>query len=450
MSTLATFFAIIAALQGIILLGSVSPASAYRSFSFKGDIGENFLVFSESAIKNTTVYYGICGRAVEQTEKECIVRRVQADFSGGSPKEDECNVMLRSESGSFIAMDLIRIDPLGKDRAIVHWLEDTERYWYEKYHLRFSIVDFSNCKVKTTKISKDLDQLVQYVYYPRNGQFAAGFLGNSFDEPRYLKREDDFDVLFIVESSDHNSSSIYSATIDNEGTVSKVNTLLTSSGKAKIITPLKEGYLLIEEPFRSWPEKSAITVAHIQPNGQRQNLTHIEDVQSPLLSMTNELIGICARRNETIMKCTQFKLGDKEIHWFSAEVFRPARYGSKQAIYNMPGVEGFMTYLVNNEGDSHSTDMYLIKIGLDGKAKQFLNPDMKCKSIPKEAGFTRLTEDRGSYCLTTACVRVSYDNYDFEPSYVRLKSRCFNPKEYKNISKYELVGEQYSKTLLIE
>ncbi|KAL7287512.1 hypothetical protein TKK_0018344 [Trichogramma kaykai] len=104
MSTLVTLCAIFAALKGIVLLGSVSPASAYRSISFGRDVGQNYLAFSESIIENTTLYYLV-------------------DFSGAAPKEDECNITLRSEGGGNIVPFFTKIDSLGKDRAIVRWFE---------------------------------------------------------------------------------------------------------------------------------------------------------------------------------------------------------------------------------------------------------------------------------------------------------------------------------------
>uniref|UniRef100_A0ABD2XBV9 Uncharacterized protein n=1 Tax=Trichogramma kaykai TaxID=54128 RepID=A0ABD2XBV9_9HYME len=54
-----------------------------------------------------------------------IVRRMQASFC--RPKEDECKITLRSESGDFIVTDLIAIHPLGKDRAIVAILARANR-----------------------------------------------------------------------------------------------------------------------------------------------------------------------------------------------------------------------------------------------------------------------------------------------------------------------------------
>ncbi|KAL7300655.1 hypothetical protein TKK_0006639 [Trichogramma kaykai] len=70
MSTLAKFCAIVVALCGLVLLVSVSPASAYRTYiSFERDIGENFLVYGPGSHENTTLYYGICDRAVNQTQK---------------------------------------------------------------------------------------------------------------------------------------------------------------------------------------------------------------------------------------------------------------------------------------------------------------------------------------------------------------------------------------------
>uniref|UniRef100_A0ABD2X7F9 Uncharacterized protein n=1 Tax=Trichogramma kaykai TaxID=54128 RepID=A0ABD2X7F9_9HYME len=459
MSTLVTFCSIVAALNGIILLGSVSPASAHQSIALERDIGENFLVFSESAIENTTVYYGICGRAIEQAEKECIVRRVQANFLGGNPKEDECNVVLRSESGGFIAMDVMKIDPLGKNRAIVRWVEDTGRFnWRNRFHLRFSIVDFSNCQVKTTKVSKDLDQHIKnIIYYTKIEEFKNGRLSPFFDQyfnkPIYKKGENSFQVLSPDDMVDVNHHTVNRSSIDADGVVAKVDTLLTSFGHSPGIVPLSEDkdYLLFETPIYDYPENPSLTVALIQPNGQRQNLTHIENAHTPLVSLANEVIGICARQNETTVKCTQFKLGDKEINWFSASIVYEGIFCGR-TIYNLPRGEGFLTHVNCNQGYGVSNDKYLVKIGLDGKAKQFVDPDMKCQSV-KEAGFTKLFEDdRGNYCLSTACAKVVYHNYGFESSYVKLHSKCFEPKDFKNVSKYDpmKLSYHYDRVLVIE
>ncbi|KAL7298457.1 hypothetical protein TKK_0008245 [Trichogramma kaykai] len=71
-----------------------------------------------------------------------------------------------------------------------------------------------------------------------------------------------------------------------------------------MIVPLSkdEGYLFVEtlRPFK--PKKPSITVALIQPSGQRQNLTHVKDVYSPVVSLANGLIGICARQNNKTLK----------------------------------------------------------------------------------------------------------------------------------------------------
>ncbi|CAB0038364.1 unnamed protein product [Trichogramma brassicae] len=209
----------------------------------------------------------IADAATEQTEKECIVRRVQANFSGGDPKEDECNIALRSESGGFIRRDEIKIDTLGKDRAIVRWYE-TPGHFGEKYHLRFTIVDFSNCKVKTTKLSKNLNQLIKKEHSPwnkgTNWQFS-GYLYDDFNKPVYLKGENDFEVVSF------DLMDVKKTTVDVEGVASKVDTWLpypTEPGYEPLISSLSKdkGYLLFEIPPRNWPENHTLTVALIQPN----------------------------------------------------------------------------------------------------------------------------------------------------------------------------------------
>ncbi|CAB0044959.1 unnamed protein product [Trichogramma brassicae] len=220
----------------------------------------------------------LCDRPLNQTQKPCIAHRVQADFSGAGPKEDQCNVTLRSEGGGNVIPVYTKIDSLGKDRAIVRWFEE---------------------------------------------QF----------------------------------------------------------------------------------ERS-----------QRQNLAHFEDIviyHHPLVSFANGLIGICLRLpTYRTLNCTQFELGDKEINWFSTNIVRGHRDLSTRAIYNLPRGEGFLTYVninkVSNDYFVPEWGKYLIKIGLDGNPKQFLDPDMGCH-IEGEMSFTNIFEDdQGNYCLSTVCVKPSF------------------------------------------
>ncbi|CAB0035002.1 unnamed protein product [Trichogramma brassicae] len=249
MSRLTTFCAIVAALYGLVLLGSIAPASASRALSLQRDIGDKDLLYNgENSVESiTTVYYGSCDRLVDIAQlvhRECLVRRVQASFSGGEPKEDECRVSLSSHHGAYISPDRIKVESLGKDRAIVRWIEVLGG---RRYYLHFSIVDFSNCRVQeTTELpeGEDIDKLVV----------------------KYVKGEDDFEVVML------NGTSVSRLSIDAQGVVSKVDKLLTyqSDGHNEpLIFPLKkgEGYLFIEVPPRSSTEKHSITVSHIQPDG---------------------------------------------------------------------------------------------------------------------------------------------------------------------------------------
>ncbi|KAL7300656.1 hypothetical protein TKK_0006640 [Trichogramma kaykai] len=89
---------------------------------------------------------------------------------------------------------------------------------------------------------------------------------------------------------------------------------------------------------------------------------------------------------------------------------------------------------------TYPKDKYLVKFGLEGKAKQFLDPRMTCQSEPKETGFSRLFEDeRGNICVSTVCVRVSeVVDVPYEgSSYVRFESKCFGPEDFKNVIKLE-------------
>ncbi|KAL7298285.1 hypothetical protein TKK_0008636 [Trichogramma kaykai] len=451
MSKFAMFCTVIASLNGIILLCLVSSASAYRSLSFERSIGENYLVFGESAVENTTIHYGVVRRDGKQTQAELILRRAQTSFSADSPKEDECKIMLRCESGGFVDLSSIKIEPFGKNRAIVHWSEYTEerkedtyaaslglQVWYPstKYHLRLSIADFSTCKVKTTKLSEGSSRPVKENLMHWN--YPGGFFEEVNNPLRYFKGENDINVL-----SFDDEMSVNKLSIDAEGVASKDEPWLTYPtylSHPTVIFPLwkNKGYLLIESSTTKGLKRPSMTVAHIQPNGQRQNLTYIEDVNEPMISLANELIGICFREKETTMICTQFKLGDKEIQWFLANI-AVEKLLFKRAIYNLPRGEGFLTHVVHYVGDS--SKKYLVKIGLDGKAKQFLDPNMKCE-MDQDIAFHKIFEDdQGNYCLSTGCGKASYGKVDYmggplpDPIYVKFESKCFEPEDFKNISK---------------
>ncbi|KAL7300654.1 hypothetical protein TKK_0006638 [Trichogramma kaykai] len=442
MSRLGTFCAIVAALCGLLLLGSIEPASASRVLSLQRDIGDKDLLYNvENSVESiTTVYYGSWDRLYDISQlahREGLVRRVQASFSGVEPKEDECWVILDSHHGAYISPDHVKVESLGKDRAIVRWVE---LHGGRRYHLHFSIVDFSNCRVKreTTELpeGEDIDKLVD----------------------KYVKGEDDFEVVML------NGTSVSRLSVDAQGVASKIDTLLNyqSDGHNEPrIFPLAkgEGYLFIEVPPHSSTEKDSMTVSHIQPDGQKQYLTAIDEAYFPSVSLANGLIGICALRNVTTMKCTQFKLGDKDINWFSASLPNTELSWSERVIYNLPRGEGFLTHVRGNEGLEKSSldsmgDKYLVKIGLDGKAKQFLDPEMRCRYVSlgvQETGLLKISEDeRGNYCLSTVCVKRIIDSTpDAENSeelvatainenknlYVKLHSKCFEPNDFTNISK---------------
>ncbi|CAB0040998.1 unnamed protein product [Trichogramma brassicae] len=124
MSTFAKFWA-------VALLGSVSTASAYRSLSFEVDANSytHNPTFSEWSSENSTfVYYSSCEMNFQRDSepKECIVDRLQDDFSGTSPKEDRCNVKLHPQSGGWIDTFYVNIARMGEDRAILSWMEHIE------------------------------------------------------------------------------------------------------------------------------------------------------------------------------------------------------------------------------------------------------------------------------------------------------------------------------------
>ncbi|KAL7287511.1 hypothetical protein TKK_0018343 [Trichogramma kaykai] len=184
----------------------------------------------------------------------------------------------------------------------------------------------------------------------------------------------------------------------------------------------------------------------------------------PLVSFANGLISICLKlTNYKKLQCTQFELGDKEINWFSTNIVRGDGHSnlSTGAIYNLPRGEGFLTYVnikkVSNGYFLGEWGKYLIKIGLDGKLKQFLDPDMGCH-IKGEMSFTNIFEDdQGNYCLSIVCVKPSFngggygggygqgygcsewsENQTVDSSFIKLHSRCFKPEEFKNVYKIKL------------
>uniref|UniRef100_A0ABD2WR96 Uncharacterized protein n=1 Tax=Trichogramma kaykai TaxID=54128 RepID=A0ABD2WR96_9HYME len=413
MSTFWTFSAIFAALYGIIIVSSVSLLTILDEATFIDRWGENHLVLSESGVENTTIYYALCDRYMQgRGKKGCTLYRNKV-YS----EDAKCNITLRFESGraSLIPTHLITIEPLGKDRAIVSWFvrEYTpEMHLYNKSivtsHLRLSIVNFSNCKIKTTKVSEDLNRLIM-----SKNDYKLGFA-----KLRYLKGEDEFEVLSA------SMGKVYRSSIDAEGVASPVDTLLTYPEDVLVeplIVPLSKdkGYLFIESPSPHLIGKKEMAVALIQPNGQRENLTRIEGVDSPLVSLVNGLIGICARQNETTMKCTQFKLGDKEIDWFSANISCEDYVGCPGIIYNLPEGEGFLTVKsVARSLFPFIVDEYPVKIGLDGKPTQLVFSRMGCAKNQDHL-FTKLSQDdEGHYRLSSACVKYSSYKNTFDLNYL--------------------------------
>uniref|UniRef100_A0ABD2XH62 Uncharacterized protein n=1 Tax=Trichogramma kaykai TaxID=54128 RepID=A0ABD2XH62_9HYME len=116
--------------------------------------------------------------------------------------------------------------------------------------------------------------------------------------------------------------------------------------------------------------------------------------------------------NETTMKCTQFKLGNKEIDWFSANI-SVEDLGRSRVMYNLPEGEGFLTVKsvveVNEEDEPFTVGKYLVKIKLDGKSTQSEDFLTECAKY-QEDRFTKLSEtNEGRYRLSGACVKNSYD-----------------------------------------
>ncbi|XP_014222024.1 uncharacterized protein LOC106649235 [Trichogramma pretiosum] len=482
MTTLATsFVAIVAVLNGIILLGSISPVSAIRSLSFKRELGKDFLLFSPSAVKNSTVYYGVCdgdGKYEDKSRLDCVLYRVKGDFSGDT-KEDKCDLTIQCEFRGILITELIKIDPLGRDRAIVRWVERVGWKKPFKHRFRLSIVDFSNCKVTTTSASQDLDRLMEgHIIDERSRSEVVKGIDNvnfkyddparfDYNWPMYQKGEDDFEIVSILYGDElvSNESSIdyvevLTASIGADGVVAKVDTLLprTFPPPTLLIYPLSkdQGYLYITTSES--PEDlrccNNMTVALIQPDGQRRNLTSIQNVFRvgyASVSLANGMIGICVPQNYTTTQCTQFRLDDQEIKWFPVGLYTENPYyisGNRRDIYNLPRGEGFLT---KNARDIFKlTDPYLLKIGLDGKVKQLLYPEIYCKGDDWEplkdnieAAFNKIFEDdRGNYCLSTTCLLYDYESYKRQnPHYVNLQSTCFEPKDFDYGVKYEPIAK---------
>uniref|UniRef100_A0ABD2XAT1 Da-p36 protein n=1 Tax=Trichogramma kaykai TaxID=54128 RepID=A0ABD2XAT1_9HYME len=210
MSTFAMFWV-------VALLGTVSTVNAYRSLSFEVDANSypNDPTFSEWSSENATfVYYSSCELNFQRDAepKECIVNRLQNDFSETSPKEDRCNVKLHPQSGGWIDTFYVNIARMGEDRAILSWMEVTndDHAEYEHY-LRFSIVKFSDCNVKTASLPRSIDFGKIMPYY------ATSYSHNVLSNGIYLEETDDLDVFIF------NSMSIHKYSINTEGIVSKVD-----------------------------------------------------------------------------------------------------------------------------------------------------------------------------------------------------------------------------------
>uniref|UniRef100_A0ABD2XCE4 Uncharacterized protein n=1 Tax=Trichogramma kaykai TaxID=54128 RepID=A0ABD2XCE4_9HYME len=486
MSSLAMSCAIVASLIGIILLGSITPASAYRSLYLHRDLTNDFITFSESAFENTTLYYATCENSLLLRNvfypkwKKCVLHRVQANFEGGSPKVDSCKFNLHAAGPkAFVVRGFSKIDPLGKDRAIVRWAVSDDPF--KPPHLYFTVVNFSNCEVEWSSRSDEKDQVIRNKYFEReaksvNGVFRVFFSdyrpdyshNREFDWPIYLKGEDDFEILLIKDADrldEVKSVDVLKLPFETELFAEETEPWFTYAPKysnpvVPYFFPLSksEGHLFIaieetRENCNYDEDCHSMTVALVQPNGQRQNLTRIEGFDfysEPMVSLANGMIGICAQQTFTTMQCTQFRLDDKQIKWFSTSIiWEQKSLGLKRGIYNLPRGEGFLTHVVSNV--DNLVDKYLLKIGLDGKVKQFLEPGMRCR-INVEAGFNKIFEDdRGNYCVSSVCVRnITSDLVqDFDESgYIKLRSKCFEPEDFKDVSKY-IIDDQ-KETLLIE
>uniref|UniRef100_A0ABD2XNL4 Major facilitator superfamily (MFS) profile domain-containing protein n=1 Tax=Trichogramma kaykai TaxID=54128 RepID=A0ABD2XNL4_9HYME len=450
-------------------------------FSFERELGKNFIKLSPSAVENSSVYYGVCADGDTVRRLDCVLYRVTGDFYGGSPKEDKCPFTIKSELrfGGQLILQFIKIDSLGRDRAIVRWAEEVGDPKRAEHRFRLAIVDFSNCKVTLTNPSLDLDRLIEGKKIKskiRRSTLWGGFRNTfyvsddpvKFDHnwPLCQKGEDDFEIVSIVydeKSFSNNSISthfeVLRASIDADGVVAKVDTLLprTLSTPVVLVHPLSKdhGYLYIASESTVYKQRSTMTVALIQPNGQRRNLTQVQNVYHvgyASISLANGMIGICVPQNYTMTLCTQFRLDDQEIKWFPVSLYMENLYSVgevKRLIYNLPQGEGFLTEIADTGIYPNYVDKYLLKIGLDGKVKQFLDPDMCCKLYKTAVAVNNIFEDdRGNYCVTLACWRyVESERYFFELDdgrnnhYVKLQSKCFEPEDFKNVSKYEVIAE---------
>uniref|UniRef100_A0ABD2X4L8 Uncharacterized protein n=1 Tax=Trichogramma kaykai TaxID=54128 RepID=A0ABD2X4L8_9HYME len=199
--------------------------------------------------------------------------------------------------------------------------------------------------------------------------------------------------------------SIDKYSINTEGIVSKVdNSQLTypldfpvKEGIGMLMFPLPEdkGYLYMEIAHEIRNDVR-VTMALIQPNFQRRNLTHYLIPDFSKFSLDNGLIGICTQ-NYTTLKCTQFGPDDEEINWFSTSLI--AEPYTLHSMYNLPKGEGFLISTLFDIDDKNVTpsSKKLVKIGLDGKTKHYVNTDMGCERQPES--YEKIFKDgQGNYC----------------------------------------------------
>uniref|UniRef100_A0ABD2X4Q5 Uncharacterized protein n=1 Tax=Trichogramma kaykai TaxID=54128 RepID=A0ABD2X4Q5_9HYME len=111
----------------------------------------------------------------------------------------------------------------------------------------------------------------------------------------------------------------------------------------------------------------------------------------------------------------------------------------KRALYNLPRGEGFLTDVIENKfgkRDTRLVDKFMVKIGLDGKVKQFLNPGLECPNRSQERGSLKFFEDNlGNYCVSTTCTRTHESPIYYSGSnYVKFYSKCFKPGDLTNLS----------------